>query len=415
MQLEQTYHEDRARWGKPLAGVTVLAAEHMQALPFATQLLAGLGARVVKVEAPGGEGGRAARPIVPQPDGTTVGGTFARNNLDKLSIVLDLKNPEGKATFLRLAARADVVAENMRPGVMDRLGLGYDDVAAVNPRAVYVSVSGFGNLTASPYREWPAYAPVAEAMSGLYELGRRPGEALRSGIAGALGDNAAALYAAIGVLAALRHRDMTGVGQHVDVSMLDAMIAMNDLYPQLWSLGLPAQMATGRGTGVLTTFRAADGYFLIAVIREHQLARLATLVGCPGWVQDPRLADRAEWSERIEDIFRPAIEGWAATRSRMQAVAELAKAGIPAGPCFTMDDLAADEHVRDHHMLVEIPSGDGSPVLMSGNPIKMSRVAEGPHHRFPDAGQHTAQVLSELLSLEPAEIERLRASGAFGS
>lgn len=415
MQLEQTYHEDRARWGKPLAGVTVLAAEHMQALPFATQLLAGLGARVVKVEAPGGEGGRAARPIVPQPGGTTVGGTFARNNLDKLSIVLDLKNPEGKATFLRLAAGADVVAENMRPGVMDRLGLGYDDVAAVNPRAVYVSVSGFGNRTASPYREWPAYAPVAEAMAGLYELGRRPGEALRSGIAGALGDNAAALYAAIGVLAALRHRDLTGVGQHVDISMLDAMIAMNDLYPQLWSLGLPAQMATGRGTGVLTTFRAADGYFLIAVIREHQLARLATLVGCPGWVQDPRLADRAEWSERIEDIFRPAIEGWAATRSRMQAVAELAQAGIPAGPCFTMDDLATDEHVRDHHMLVEIPSGNGSPVLMSGNPIKMSRVAEGPHRRFPDAGEHTAVVLSELLSLDSAEIERLRTSGAFGS
>jgi crotonobetainyl-CoA:carnitine CoA-transferase CaiB-like acyl-CoA transferase len=415
VQLEQTYHEDRARWGKPLAGLTVLAAEHMQALPFATQLLAGLGARVVKVEAPGGEGGRAARPIVPQPGGTTVGGTFARNNLDKSSIVLDLKNPDGKATFLRLAARADVVAENMRPGVMDRLGLGYDDVAAVNPRAVYLSVSGFGNRTASPYREWPAYAPVAEAMSGLYELGRRPGEALRSGIAGALGDNAAALYAAIGVLAALRHRDLTGIGQHVDVSMLDAMIAVNDMYPQLWSLGLPAQMATGRGTGVLTTFRAADGYFLIAVIREHQLARLATLVECPGWVEDPRLADRAEWSERIDDIFRPVIEGWAAARTRMQAVAELAQAGIPAGPCYTMDDLAADEHVRDHHMLVEIPSGGDSPVLMPGNPIKLSRMAEGPLRRYPGPGEHTEQVLSGLLDLDTDEIERLREQGAFGS
>jgi crotonobetainyl-CoA:carnitine CoA-transferase CaiB-like acyl-CoA transferase len=415
VRLKQTYHADRARWGKPLAGLTVLAAEHMQALPFATQLLAVLGADVVKVEAPGGEGGRAARPIVPEPDGTTVGGTFARNNLNKSSIVLDLKNPDGKVTFLRLAARADVVAENMRPGVMDRLGLGYDDVAAVNPRAVYLSVSGFGNRTESPYREWPAYAPVAEAMAGLYELGRRPGEALRSGIAGALGDNAAALYAAIGVLAALRHRDRTGTGQHVDVSMLDSMIAMNDLYPQLWSLGLPAQIATGRGTGVLNTFRAADGYFLIAVIREHQLARLATLVGRPDWVNDPRLADRADWSERVDDIFRPVIEGWAAGRTRMQAVAELAGAGIPAGPCFTMDDLAADEHVRDHHMLVEIPSGGPDPVLMAGNPIKMSRLAEGPLQKYPGPGEHTAQVLSELLGLDSAEIERLRASGAFGS
>jgi formyl-CoA transferase len=414
VQLGHTYHEDRARWGKPLAGLTVLAAEHMQALPYATQLLAVLGADVVKVEAPGGEGGRAARPIVPQPDGTTVGGTFARNNLNKSSIVLDLKNTGGKATFLRLAGQADVVAENMRPGVMDRLGLGYDEVAAVNPRAVYLSVSGFGSRIASPYREWPAYAPVAEAMAGLYELGRRPGEALRSGVAGALGDNAAALFAVIGVLAAVRHRDLTGTGQHVDVSMLDAMIAVNDMYPQLWSLGLPAQMATGRGTGLLTTFRAADGYFLIAVIREHQLARLAALVGCPDWVDDPRLADRAEWSERIDDIFRPVIEGWAAARSRMQAVAELAEAGIPAGPCFTMDDLAADEHVRSHHMLVEIPSGTGSPVLMPGNPIKMSRLAEGPLRTYPSPGEHTAQVLSELLGLDSDEIEGLRERGAFG-
>jgi crotonobetainyl-CoA:carnitine CoA-transferase CaiB-like acyl-CoA transferase len=415
VQLGQTYHTGRARWGKPLAGLTVLAAEHMQALPYATQLLAVLGADVVKVEAPGGEGGRAARPIVPQPDGTTVGGTFARNNLNKSSIVLDLKNAGGKATFLRLAGQADIVAENMRPGVMDRLGLGYDDVAAVNPRAVYLSVSGFGNRTASPYREWPAYAPVAEAMAGLYELGRRPGEALRSGVAGALGDNAAALFAVIGVLAAVRHRDLTGTGQHVDVSMLDAMIAVNDMYPQLWSLGLPAHTATGRGTGILTTFRAADGYFLIAVIREHQLARLAALVGCPDWVHDPRLADRAEWSERIDDIFRPVIEGWAVARTRMQAVAELAEAGIPAGPCFTMDDLAADEHVRGHHMLVEIPSGAGSPVLMPGNPIKMSRLAEGPLRMYPSPGEHTAQVLSGLLDLDTDEIERLRARGAFGS
>jgi crotonobetainyl-CoA:carnitine CoA-transferase CaiB-like acyl-CoA transferase len=414
VRLKQTYYADRVRWGKPLAGLTVLAAEHMQALPFATQLLAVLGADVIKVEAPGGEGGRAARPIVPQADGTTVGGTFARNNLNKSSIVLDLKNPDGKATFLRLAERADVVAENMRPGVMDRLGLGYDDVAAVNPRAVYLSVSGFGNRTASPYREWPAYAPVAEAMAGLYELGRRPGEALRSGIAGALGDNAAALYAAIGVLAALRHRDRTGTGQHVDVSMLDSMIAMNDLYPQLWSLGLPAQNATGRGTGILNTFRAADGYFLIAVIREHQLARLATLVGRPHWVSDPRLADRADWSERVDDIFRPVIEEWAAGRTRMQAVAELAGAGIPAGPCFTMDDLAADEHVRDHHMLVEIPSGGPDPVLMAGNPIKMSRLAEGPLHKYPGPGEQTAEILSELLGLDADEIEALRANGAFG-
>jgi formyl-CoA transferase len=414
VQLGTTYQEERASWGKPLAGLTVLAAEHMQALPFATQLLAVLGAEVIKVEPPGGEAGRAARPIVPQPDGSTVGGTFARNNLSKSSIVLNLKNPHGKATFLRLAERADVVAENMRPGVMDRLGLGYEEVAAVVPGIIYLSVSGFGNRTPSPYRAWPAYAPVAEAMAGLYELGRRPGEPLRTGVAGALGDNAAALYATIGVLAALRHRDLTGAGQHVDISMLDTMIAINDLYPQLWSLGQPASTATGRRTGIMATFRAADGDFLISVIREHQLARLATLVGCPEWVDDPRLADRADWSGHVEDMFRPVIEAWAGERTRLQVVAELAQAGIPSGPCFTMDDLSGDEHVQGHNMLVEIPSGSEQPVLMPGNPIKMSHVAEGPLRLYPRPGQDTQQVLSDMLDLKPDEIDRLRDSGAFG-
>lgn len=414
MHLDTTYNEEREHWGKPLAGLRILAAEHMQALPFGTQLLAMLGADVIKVEPPGGEAGRAARPIVPLPDGSTVGGTFARNNLNKSSIVLDLKTPEGKATFLRLAERVDVVAENMRPGVMDRLGVGYDDVSAVVPGIIYVSVSGFGGRTPSPYQAWPAYAPVAEAMAGLYELGRRPGEALRPGIAGALADNVAALYATIGILIALRHRDRTGIGQHVDISMLDAMLATNDMYPQLWSLGLPAAVGTGRGTGVLSTFRAADGDFLISVIREHQLARLATLLDCPQWLSDPRLADRADWSIHVEDIFRPVIEAWASTRTRLEAAAEMAKAGIASGPCFTMDDLIDDEHIRAHNMLVETPAGNGRPVVLPGNPIKMSKVAEGPLQMYPKPGQDADRILADVLGLSAEEIEELHDSGALG-
>ena len=414
MKLDTVYGEDRAGWGKPLARLTILAAEHMQALPFGTQLLAMLGADVIKVEPPGGEAGRAARPIVLLPDGSTVGGTFARNNLNKSSIVLDLKNPHGKATFLRLAARADVVAENMRPGVMDRLGLGYDDVAAVVPGIIYVSVSGFGNRTPSPYKSWPAYAPVAESMAGLYELGRRPDEPLRTGVAGALADNVAALYATIGILTALRHRDVSGFGQHVDIAMLDAMIAANDMYPQLWSLGLPASTATGRGTGIMATFRAADGEFLISVIREHQLARLATLVGHPEWIDDQRLADRADWSAHVEDMIRPEIEAWAAKLTRLEAAAEMAQAGVPSGPCFTMDDISRDEHVHAHNMMVELPSGTERPVLMPGNPIKMSRTAEGPLHIYPSPGQDTQRILSRLLGLQQDEIDGLGENGAFG-
>jgi crotonobetainyl-CoA:carnitine CoA-transferase CaiB-like acyl-CoA transferase len=415
VQLDQTYFEERGQWGKPLAGLRVLAAEHMQALPFGTQLLAVMGADVIKVEIPGGEAGRAGRPIVPQPDGTTTGGTFARNNVNKSSIVLDLKNPEGQATFLRLAEQVDVVAENMRPGVMDRLGLGYADIAAVAPGVVYLSVSGFGNLSPSPYSDWPAYAPVAEGMSGLFELSRAPGQRPRLGVAGALGDNAAALFAVIGVLTALRHRDVTGLGQHVDVSMFDSMMAINEMYPQVWSLGLPPSMMSGKGTGVMDTFEAGDGYFLIAVIRQHQLARLSELLHRPEWLTDPRLENSTNWSDYVEQIFRPAIEEWAGTRTRVEVVTELAKAGIPAGPCYTMDDLVTDEHVATHNMLVELPTDTDRSVLMVGNPIKMSRMSEGPLHSHPKPGQHGAEILGRVLGMDDTAVDKLRAAGAFGS
>jgi len=386
----------------------------MLALPYATQLLALLGAEVIKVEPPGGEGGRAARPLVPMPDGGTIGATFARGNLNKSSLVLDLKNPAGRALFLDLVREVDVVAENMRPGVMDRLGVGYADVAAVAPRVVYLSVSGFGNTTPSPYRTWPAYAPVAEAMAGLYEIAREPGLPPRPGIAGALDDLSAALFAAIGVLAALRHREVTGVGQYVDIAMFDSMLAMNDMAAQLWSLGLPPYVAGGRGTGIMATFRAADGYFLISVIREHQLARLTATVGRPDWSTDPRLSDRGQWSEHVEDLFRPAIEEWAGSRTRLRVVEQLAAAGIPAAPCNTMDDLVNDPHVQSHRMLVELPSAEGRTTLMPGNPIKMSRVGEGPLTMFPAAGQDTERLLTSLLDLKASEVDRLRDAGAFG-
>lgn len=393
----------------PLHGVRVLAAEHMQALPYGTQLLAALGAEVIKVEPPGGEAARFGRPRVPLPDGSTVGGTFARNNLDKLSVTLDLKSPAGREVFLRLARQCDVVAENMRPGVMQRLGLGYDDIARVNPRAVYVSVSGFGNRP-SPYRSAPAYAPVVEAMAGFYEPGRLGDEPLRPGTAGPLGDTAAAMFAVIGMLAALRHRTVTGLGQHVDIAMFDAMIAMNEMYVQVASLGLPAPSVAGSGMGILATFAASDGDFVLAVIREHQLERLAQLIGRPEWVDEPRFADRAAWSELVPDVVRPAVETWASNRPRGVVVAALNDAGIPAGPCNTLADLRRDEHVLGHRMLLS----PGGPGLVAGNPVHLSRALPARSTGLPGLGEHTDQVLSSLLGLSAVEIAALRADGAMG-
>ena len=293
MKLGDIANEQAARYGKPLDGVRILAAEQMQALPFATQLLARLGAEVVKVENPvGGDSGRGSDAGMAAPDGSRVGPTFLRNNLDKTSVGLDLKHPRGREIFLELAGGFDVVAENFKAGTMDRLGLGYDVVSERWPHLIYVSVSGFGRADGSPYSAWPAYASVAEAMSGIYDFKREPGRPPTVIPVGALGDISSALFAAIGVLAALRHRESTGLGQLVDVAMYDAMLSHDRHRDEL----LVARADTGPGKRIpriVTGFEAADGWFVMQVSREHQFERLATIVGHPEWLDDPRFADPA--------------------------------------------------------------------------------------------------------------------------
>jgi formyl-CoA transferase len=416
MRVGEVRHAERAHWGKPLDGVRVLAVEQMQALPYATQLMAHLGAEVVKVEHPlRGDSGRGAQPRALDADGRAVGATFLRNNLSKRSIAIDLKQPEGRALLLRLAPHFDVLAENFTPGVMERLGLGFAELAVACPRLVYASISGFGNATPSPYRQWPAYAPIAEAMGGLYEPNRRQGEPPPVVVAGALGDNASALFAVIGILAALRQRERTGRGQHVDVSMYDAMIAMADMVPQLWSLGAPPSMAAAGGTAIVAGFRARDGWFVVAVFREHQFERLARTLGHPEWVRDPRFATREGWAREIEPTLRPALETWASGKTKLEAARELCAQGIAAGPSNLAADLWNDPHVQAHDMLIEVPlPGAERPMLVHGNPIKLSGAAEGPVRSFPGLGQHTDEVLREKLGLSDAELAELRARGVLG-
>ena len=411
MQLGDVANASAAGAGKPLDGVRVLAAEQMQALPFATQLLGRLGAEVVKVEHPvHGESGRGAQPAMTDPDGRPVGATFLRNNLSKRSVGLDLKHPDGRDLFLRLAPRFDVVAENFKAGTMDRLGLGYDDVRAVHPEVVYLSVSGFG-AGDSPYRSWPAYASIVEAMSGIYDWAQRPGEPPRPNPVGALGDISSALFSVIGVLAALRHRDVTGTGQQVDIAMLDATVAMTDVVTNLWSLG---QRRDGPLPLILAAFEAADGWVNVQIVRDHQFAALADLLGRPEWKDDPRFATREGWAEHQDSVIRPAFEAWLASRTRLEATAALSEAGIAAGPVHTAPEVLADPHLRRRHMLVEMERTDDEPdpVVIPGNPVKLSGTAEGPETRIPWVGEHTAAVLADELGLTTDEIATLAASGA---
>ena len=400
---------------RPLEGIRVLAAEQMAALPFATQLLARLGAEVVKVERPGtGETARQSQPTITDPEGRSVGATFLRNNLNKRSVTLNLKDPRGAELFRRLAPRFDVVCQNFRAGVADSLGIGYEAVRSVHPGVVYLSVSGFGTGPESPYRDMAAYSTSVEAMSGIYEYKRRPNSPPAANPVGPLGDISAALFGTVGVLAALRQRERpgpdSGLGQHIDVAMLDATIAMTDIVTNFYSMGIPDEASSD--VGVVETFAAGQGHFVLQVVREHHFQRLAEITGNSQWLDDDRLASRRGWVEHLGTMLRPGLERWAADKTNLEAVAALAAEGLAAGPSLTSAEVCADPHVAARDMIVEMPRpGGGDPVYIPGNPIKMSRTAQGPETRVPWLGEHTDAVLGTELGLSAEELAELRADG----
>ncbi len=416
----------------PLSDVSILSAEQMHALPYGTQLLSLMGAEVIKVEPLGGEAGRSGKPTVRDPDGRDTGMTFVRNNLGKASIALDLKAAAGRELFLKLAESVDAVAENFRPGTADRLGIGWDAVHERNPAAIYVSVSGFGNRSdpPSPYREWAAYAPIVEGMAGLYEYSRRGDEPPRLSLAGALGDTGPGLYAAIGLLAALHERNRTGVGRYVDISMYDAMIAIADIVSPSSMGSEPNRML--EGIGILHAFRAKDGWFSVEVVREPHFPRFAEAVGHPEWVDDARLDSRAGWDEHMESVIRPGVEAWAASKTKSEAGAALAEAGVAAGPVNSASDIRRDPHVRARGFIHTFQgagtSGSGADgagssdnskieeeVAVVGNPIAFREGLGGDDasraERWPVLAADTTSILSSRLGLDETEIEALRAQG----
>jgi crotonobetainyl-CoA:carnitine CoA-transferase CaiB-like acyl-CoA transferase len=414
MKLGDVANADAAGWGKPLDGVRVLAAEQMQALPYATQLLARLGADVVKVEHPvHGESGRGSTPAMLDPDGRKVGATYLRNNFNKRSVGIDLKLPAGRELFLSLVPHFDVVCENFKPGTMDRMGIGYDEIRVISPRTIYVSISGFGNTVETPYRDWPAYASIVEAMSGIYDY-RHPDSPPVTIPVGALGDISSALFGVIGVLSALRHRERTGEGQYVDIAMFDAMLAMTDIVTNFWSLGVRPEPEKALEV-ICEGFRCSDGYVVAQIVREHQFFALADLVGKPGWKDDPRFATRSGWMPNFESEIRPAVEAWSVRRTKLDAARELTEAGVVAGPSNHASDVINDPHVAARHMLVEMERTDdvADPVLVPGNPVKLSKVAEGPETRMPWVGEHTDLVLKEELGLTESQLEALRGAGVI--
>jgi crotonobetainyl-CoA:carnitine CoA-transferase CaiB-like acyl-CoA transferase len=398
--------------GAPLAGVKVLALEQFQALPFCTNILARLGAEVVKVELPpAGEMARISRPGLTGPDGSYYGGTFLRNNHNKKSLAVDWKRPAGAKLLRRILANFDVFAENFRAGALDKHGLSYEALREVDPRIIYLSVSGFGHDENSPYYEWAAFASVVHAMAGLYPPGPSEDDIPKIGGTGTLGDSVAGLYAAIGILAALRARDGTGYGQNIDISMLDCMVAIQDFAISQWVLREEASTAIG----IVDAFRCADGFFVLVVNRPHQFQKLASLIGKEAWLDDPALKTAMGWEANLTTVIRPAVEAWSRSRTRLAACRELAAAGIAAGPSLTISELVADEHLRLRSMIHQsaLVGSTGQPYIYPGNPLKLSGMAERADVSPPRLGGDNTAILKSC-GVSGTEIESLRVQGIIG-
>ena len=412
MDLGEISNEDAARYGKPLDGIKILAAEQMQALPFATQLLARLGAEVVKIEHPiNGESARGALPSMDDPSGRPVGATFLRNNLNKKSVGIDLSTSEGQDLFLRLVPNFDVVGDNFKPGTMKKFGLDYKSINSKYPNVIVISISGFGNSGNSPYQNWPAYNSVAEAMSGLYDFKRREGEPPAVNPMGAVGDIATSLFGVIGILAALRHRETTGEGQYIDLAMFDCMASLADVAINFHSMGISRE--PNPAPYVIASFRCSDGYLILQIVREHQFENLANLIGKPDWIGDSRFEERTGWGEHLHSEIIPALEKWAENQTRSETSSLLAEANVASGPVLTAPEVVKDPHLEERNMIVAFPRTDGinEPILIPGNPIKMSKVSEGPEVRVPWIGEHTNEVLTEELGLSETELENLKKTG----
>ena len=402
-----------------LEGVKVLDLSRIVAGPSGAQMLADLGADVIKVErtGDGDEAHRFGPSFLTDAEGREVESTYcAAVNRGKRSIQVDFQTPGGVDVVRRLAAGSDVLLENYRAGALDRYGLGWDDLSALNPGLVYCSVTGFG--LDGPYAARPGYDYLAQAMGGLMSLTGHPdGEPgdgpMRVGIP--IADVLAGINAVVGILAALNHRHRTGEGQRVSVALLEAQMAALMNPASAW---LNAGHAFGRAGNEHPSavpygvFETADRPILIAVVSDREFARMAAAMGRPDWTADPRFADRrARNANRA--AFLPELKALLATRGADHWVDAMDRAVVPCGPVNAMPDLFADAHVQARGMVVDLPHRDAGTMKAVASPIRLSATPVAYRRGPPMPGEHTDEVLAERLGLDAEAIAALRAAGAI--
>jgi len=393
-----------------LSHVRVLELSRVLAGPWASQLLADLGAEVVKIERPGtGDETRGwGPPWLTTPEGaeTRESAYFACTNRGKKSVTVDLSRPEGQAIIRRLAERSDILLENFKVGSLSRLGLGWADLSRLNPRLVYCSITGFGQ--SGPYRDRSGYDFVMQAMGGLMSVTGEPdGEPMKAGVA--MTDILTGMYAATAVLAALAHRERTGEGQWVDLALLDVQVATLANLAESYLVTGRAPERQGNAHASIVPYQAfatRDGYLVVAVGNDAQFVRLCEVAGRPELAADPRFATN---QARVENraVLVPILEALFAGRATQDWVGALEGAGVACGPINDLAQVFEDPHVQSRGLRVEVPHPLAGKVPVVASPMRLSRTPVR-HGTPPLLGEHTRELLGNVLGMGEAEIDALQ-------
>lgn len=400
-----------------LAGVKILDLSRVLAGPWSTQILADLGADVIKIEAPGkGDDTRAwGPPYLHGPNGEEELGESAYYlccNRNKRSVAVDLANPEGAALIRDLAKKADIVVENFKVGGLRKYGLDYDSLAAINPRLVYCSITGFGQT--GPYADRGGYDFVAQGMGGFMSItGEAEGGPLRAGVA--MADLSTGMYATVSILAALRHAERTGEGQQIDVSLLDTQIAMLANQAMNWLVGgvVPGRLGNRHPTVVpYKTFDVDDGIMIIAVGNDGQFRALCTELGVEELATDPKFStsrQRMINRDEIETIVQQKVQHF----KRDELINRLVACGVPAGPVNTIQEIFEDPFVEARGAVHEFEREDGVRVPSVAFPSKFSRTPTQFTRRPPTVGEHSRDALGDWLAMDGSALDALEKAGAI--
>ncbi|RKJ80270.1 MULTISPECIES: CaiB/BaiF CoA transferase family protein [unclassified Pyramidobacter] len=395
-----------------LSNIRVLDLTRVLAGPYCTMMLADMGAEVIKIEIPGK--GDDTRNFGPYKNKSSM--YYANVNRNKKGVSLNMKAPEGKQLFLEMVKTADMVVENYRPGVMDKLGLGYDVLKEVNPRIIYGAVSGFGCY--GPYSERPGYDIIAQAMGGLMSItGPRGGKPCRSG--SAMGDVLGGMNLTIGLLAALNARSITGKGQRVDVALVDSVVSSLETGIQRYLVNreIPERMGNEyAATYPYDSFKAKDKEFIIGCGNQGLFEKLLDLMGRKDLLEDSRFATLLERNKPENRIaLGEIINDWTKNYNADELVDKILGVGVPAAPIFDLHDVTTDEHlVKAREMLVDLPHPVIGPMQVNGNPVKlMGTPVEITRHAPVIPGADNAEVYGGIFGLSGERLRELSEKGVI--